>query len=59
MVYLLTGYQDQHFEFRQSLCDYIADEKKHKCLQFYIPLEYKSGMDYTEKNEIAKKYMGE
>ena len=27
IVYLLTGYQDQHFELRQSVCDYIADEK--------------------------------
>ena len=26
IVYLLTYSEDQHFAFRQSLCDYVADE---------------------------------
>ena len=43
IVYLLMGFQDQHFAFWQSVCDYIADERHSKFLQSYILPEHDSG----------------
>ena len=51
IVYLLAGSQDQHFVFRQSLCDHVADEHDLMSLQSYMPPEYKTGSNYNDKRK--------
>ena len=48
-MYLPTGSQEQHFTFRQVLCNYLTDELNFLCLQSFVTFEYKCGRDYIDK----------
>ena len=53
IVWLLTQSQDQHFAFRQSLCDYVTDEQNLMHLQSYIQTECKNGSYYTDTMKFS------
>ena len=57
-VYFLTGSADQHFAFRQSLCDHITDEKNFKYLQSHIHPEYENGKGYIENMKFLRSTWG-
>ena len=52
IVYLLTGSQEQNYQIRKILCNYVVNEDNFMHLQSYIPCEYERRREYIDKMKL-------